>query len=53
MMELLSQPVGVTHHLIVGAVLFVCGVICMACKRYLQLRLRKRLGVMVQSQLNW
>lgn len=32
-MDLLSQPVGVTHYLVVGAVLFVCGVICMVTKR--------------------
>jgi NADH-quinone oxidoreductase subunit K len=31
--ELLSIPVGVAHYLVVGAVLFVCGVICMATKR--------------------
>jgi NADH-quinone oxidoreductase subunit K len=29
----LSQPVGVSHLLIVGAVLFVCGALCMATKR--------------------
>src|SRR3990170_5723004 len=27
------QPVGLAHYLAVGAVLFVCGVICMATKR--------------------
>jgi NAD(P)H-quinone oxidoreductase subunit 4L len=27
------QPVGVAHFLVVGAVLFVCGVVCMATKR--------------------
>jgi len=32
-MSLLTQPVGVSHYLVVGAVLFVCGVICMATKR--------------------
>jgi len=32
-MELLSQPVGVSHFLAIGAVLFVCGVVCMATKR--------------------
>jgi NADH-quinone oxidoreductase subunit K len=31
--ELLSIPVGVAHYLVVGAILFVCGVICMATKR--------------------
>jgi NADH:ubiquinone oxidoreductase subunit K len=32
-MNLLSQPVGLSHYLAVGAVLFVCGVVCMATKR--------------------
>ncbi len=32
-MDLLSQPVGLTHYLAVGAVLFVCGIVCMAIKR--------------------
>ena len=32
-MDLLTQPVGLSHYLIVGAVLFVCGVVCMAVKR--------------------
>jgi NADH-quinone oxidoreductase subunit K len=32
-MEFLSQPVGVTHYLIVGAVMFVTGAACMATKR--------------------
>jgi NADH-quinone oxidoreductase subunit K len=32
-MNLLTQPIGLTHYLIVGAVLFVCGVVCMAAKR--------------------
>jgi len=32
-MNLLTQPVGVAHYLVVGAVLFVCGVVCMATKR--------------------
>ena len=31
--ELLSQPVGVSHFLLVGAVLFVSGIVCMATKR--------------------
>ena len=30
---LLTEPVGVSHYLIVGAVLFVCGALCMATKR--------------------
>jgi NADH:ubiquinone oxidoreductase subunit K len=29
----LTEPVGVRHFLVVGAFLFVCGVICMATKR--------------------
>ena len=32
-MGLLSQPVGVTHFLVVGAVMFVSGAVCMATKR--------------------
>ena len=32
-MNLLTQPVGLSHYLVVGAVLFVCGVVCMAVKR--------------------
>lgn len=32
-MDILTQPVGVTHYLVVGAILFVCGVVCMATKR--------------------
>lgn len=32
-MNLLSQPVGVAHFLIVGAVMFVSGAVCMATKR--------------------
>ncbi len=32
-MNLLTQPVGVFHYLAVGAVLFVCGAVCMATKR--------------------
>jgi len=31
--HLLDQPVGVSHYLAVGAVLFVCGVVSMATKR--------------------
>jgi NADH-quinone oxidoreductase subunit K len=31
--NLLTDPVGVSHYLIVGAVLFVCGALCMATKR--------------------
>lgn len=32
-MNLLQQPVGLSHYLAVGAVLFVCGIVCMATKR--------------------
>lgn len=32
-MDLLHQPIGVAHFLVVGAVLFVCGAVCMATKR--------------------
>jgi NADH-quinone oxidoreductase subunit K len=32
-MNLLTEPIGVAHYLVVGAVLFVCGVVCMAMKR--------------------
>lgn len=32
-MDLLSQPVSVSHYLVVGAVMFICGVVCMATKR--------------------
>jgi NADH:ubiquinone oxidoreductase subunit K len=32
-MSLFTQPVGLTHYLVVGAVLFVCGVVAMATKR--------------------
>jgi len=28
-----AEPVGVTHYMIVGAVMFVTGVVCMATKR--------------------
>ena len=31
--HLLNEPVGVSHYLAVGAILFVCGAICMATKR--------------------
>jgi NADH:ubiquinone oxidoreductase subunit K len=27
------SPVGLTHYLVIGAVLFVCGAVCMATKR--------------------
>jgi NADH:ubiquinone oxidoreductase subunit K len=32
-MNLLTQPVGLTHYLIVGAILFTTGIVCMATKR--------------------
>ncbi|MEZ6120388.1 MAG: NADH-quinone oxidoreductase subunit NuoK [Pirellulaceae bacterium] len=32
-MSFLTEPVGVSHFLLVGAVMFVCGVVCMATKR--------------------
>ena len=32
-MELLTQPVGVSHFLVVGAIMFISGVVCMAVKR--------------------
>lgn len=32
-MNLLTQPVGLSHYLVVGAVLFVCGIVSMAVKR--------------------
>jgi len=31
--NLLTQPVGLTHYLLVGSVLFVTGILCMATKR--------------------
>lgn len=31
--NLLTEPVGVAHYLVVSAVLFVCGALCMATKR--------------------
>ncbi len=32
-MSLLTQPVGLSYYLVVGAALFVCGVLCMIAKR--------------------
>ena len=32
-MNLLTQPIGVSHYLAVGAVMFVAGAVCMASKR--------------------
>lgn len=31
--NLLTEPVGVAHYMTVGAVMFVCGAMCMATKR--------------------
>ena len=31
--NLLTEPVGVSHFMAVGAVLFTCGAVCMATKR--------------------
>ena len=31
--NLLTEPVGVSHYVLVGAFLFTCGVLCMATKR--------------------
>ena len=31
--NLLTEPVGVAHFMAVGAVMFVCGAVCMATKR--------------------
>jgi NADH-quinone oxidoreductase subunit K len=32
-MNLLAEPVGVAHYMVIGAVLFVTGAVCMATKR--------------------
>ena len=32
-MSLLTEPIGLSHYLMVGAILFVCGVVCMTTKR--------------------
>ncbi len=32
-MSLLTEPIGLSHYLVVSAILFVCGVVCMATKR--------------------
>ena len=31
--SLLTEPVGVAHYVTVGAIMFVCGALCMATKR--------------------
>lgn len=33
MIDLFTQPVGVSHFIVVGAVMFVTGAVCMATKR--------------------
>jgi NADH:ubiquinone oxidoreductase subunit K len=33
MMNLLTEPVGMSHYLVVSAILFVCGIVCMTTKR--------------------
>ena len=33
MIDLLTRPISVSHYMVVGALLFVTGVICMATKR--------------------
>ncbi len=33
MLDLFYQPIGVTHFMIVGALMFVTGAVCMATKR--------------------
>jgi NAD(P)H-quinone oxidoreductase subunit 4L len=32
-MNLITEPVGVSHYMIVGAIMFVAGAVCMATKR--------------------
>ncbi|MBN2024320.1 MAG: NADH-quinone oxidoreductase subunit NuoK [Pirellulales bacterium] len=32
-MSLFTQPIGLTHYLVVGAILFAAGVVCMVTKR--------------------
>ncbi len=31
--NLLTEPVGVSHYVLVGAFMFTCGILCMATKR--------------------
>jgi NAD(P)H-quinone oxidoreductase subunit 4L len=33
MISSLLQPVGLSHYLVVSAILFVCGILCMTAKR--------------------
>ncbi len=44
LLKLLTEPVGVSHYLAVGAILFVCGVVCMAVKR-------NALGILIGIEL--
>src|SRR3990170_1704654 len=32
-MNLFTEPVGLSHYLFISAILFVCGLVCMATKR--------------------
>lgn len=32
-MNLFTEPIGLSHYLAVSAILFVCGIVCMATKR--------------------
>lgn len=32
-MNLLTEPVGVAHYMVIGAIMFVTGAVCMATKR--------------------
>jgi NADH:ubiquinone oxidoreductase subunit K len=43
-MSLLTEPVGLSHYLVVGAILFVCGVLCMTLKRNV-------LGILMGTEL--
>lgn len=43
-MNMLTEPIGVSHYLIVGAMIFVSGAVCMATKRNL-------LGVLMGIEL--
>src|ERR1700755_2593823 len=42
--NLLTEPPGVAHFMIVGAVMFICGALCMATQR-------NALGVLMGSEL--
>jgi NADH:ubiquinone oxidoreductase subunit K len=43
-MDIFTQPIGLSHYVAVSAILFVCGVVCMATKRNL-------LGVLMGIEL--